>query len=201
MNQKKKPTNSARKSNDTVKDTLQSARDKNPTAQGGAMNSGVTPTDDDDGSKTERQPNSENLKHVNQQDQIEIGQESNAKDKLKSELKSFFKPEFLNRLTEIIFFEEFDKSSIDKISKLELNAIVQKLNHKNIEMSFTPGVIKYISELAIKEKMGARPIKRIIQKNIENILSNLILDESIVSGSKIKFKALRGALKYDIKEE
>ena len=123
------------------------------------------------------------------------------KDKLKSELKTFFKPEFLNRLTEIIVFEEFDKSSIDKISKLELNAIVQKLNHKNIEMSFTPGVIKYISELAIKEKMGARPIKRIIQKNIENILSNLILDESIVSGSKIKFRALRGALKYDIREE
>jgi ATP-dependent Clp protease ATP-binding subunit ClpA len=48
--------------------------------------------------------------------------------------------------------------------------------------------------------MGARPIKRIIQKNIENVLSSLILDESIIAGSLIKFKVSRDALKYDITE-
>jgi ATP-dependent Clp protease ATP-binding subunit ClpC len=135
-----------------------------------------------------------------------IGFQDNAKtsgldkDKLKSELKTFFKPEFLNRLTEIIVFEEFEQSSIEKIAKLELNMVAEKLSIKNIEMEYTPSVYKYIASLAIKEKMGARPIKRIIQKNIENVLSSLILDESIIAGSLIKFKVSRDALKYDITE-
>lgn len=135
-----------------------------------------------------------------------IGFQDNAKtsgldkDKLKSELKTFFKPEFLNRLTEIIVFEEFEQSSIEKIVKLELNMVAEKLSIKNIEMKYTPSVYRYIASLAIEEKMGARPIKRIIQKNIENVLSSLILDESIIAGSLIKFKVSRDALKYDITE-
>ena len=127
--------------------------------------------------------------------------ESIAKDKLKTELKVFFKPEFLNRLNEIVLFNNFELEELIKISKLEMNNLSLKLEDKGIKMSFTRGVLKYISEKAIKEKMGARPIKRIIQKIIENELSRLILSKTLVSGNLIKFCLTKGEVDYKITEE
>jgi ATP-dependent Clp protease ATP-binding subunit ClpA len=75
------------------------------------------------------------------------------------------------------------------------------LHKKGISFSATPSLVKHISEQAIKEKMGARPIKRILQKSIENELSRLILSKTLQDGSLIKFKYLRGNIEYDIKEE
>ena len=127
--------------------------------------------------------------------------ESVAKDKLKTELKSFFKPEFLNRLNEIVLFNDFGLDELIKICKLEMNNLGNKLKEKDIKLSFTRGVLKYISEKAIQEKMGARPIKRIIQKLIENELSRLILSKTLPSGGSIKFSLKKDELDYKITEE
>lgn len=124
-----------------------------------------------------------------------------ADDKLKAELKLFFRPEFLNRLNDIILFNDFELDQISKITKLELKKLACKLHKKGISFSATPSLVKHISEQAIKEKMGARPIKRILQKSIENELSRLILSKTLQDGSLIKFKYLRGNIEYDIKEE
>ena len=124
-----------------------------------------------------------------------------AKDKLKTELKAFFKPEFLNRLNEIVLFNDFELDELIKISKLEMDNLGKKLQEKNIELSFTRGVLKYISEKAIQEKMGARPIKRIIQKLIENELSRLILSKTLPDGGSIKFSLRKNELDYKITEE
>jgi ATP-dependent Clp protease ATP-binding subunit ClpC len=124
-----------------------------------------------------------------------------AKDKLKTELKAFFKPEFLNRLNEIVLFNDFGLDELIKISKLEMHNLGKKLQEKNIELSFTRGVLKYISEKAIQEKMGARPIKRIIQKLIENELSRLILSKTLPNGGSIKFSLRKNELDYKITEE
>ena len=93
-----------------------------------------------------------------------------AKNKLKAELKTFFRPEFLNRLNDIILFNDFNLSILTEITKLELKKLSDKLEEKKIKLSTTTSLIKYIAEEAMKEKMGARPIKRLIQKNIENEL-------------------------------
>jgi ATP-dependent Clp protease ATP-binding subunit ClpB len=68
-------------------------------------------------------------------------------------------------------------------------------------MSITPKVAAHIAELAAKEKMGARPIKRIIQKLIENQLSTLLLSKQLPENSTIKFSLIKGELKYKITEE
>ena len=124
-----------------------------------------------------------------------------AKDKLFTELKTFFRPEFLNRLNEIILFNSFDTTQLTKIVKLEASNVAKKLQDKNIKMSITPKVATHIAELAAKEKMGARPIKRIIQKLIENQLSTLLLSKQLPENSTIKFSLIKGELKYKITEE
>lgn len=126
--------------------------------------------------------------------------DSVAKDKLKAELKAFFKPEFLNRLNEIVLFNNFEMDELIKISKLEMNNLSVKLKEKDINLSFSRGILKYISEKAIQEKMGARPIKRIIQKLIENELSRLILSKALPEGSSIKLSLKKDQIDYIITE-
>ena len=124
-----------------------------------------------------------------------------ARDKLVTELKSFFRPEFLNRLNEIVLFNDFDLNELSKITKLEIQKVAQKLEDKNIKMSATPSVYKFLAQKAIEEKMGARPIKRLIQKNIENELSRLLLSKELPEYSSIKFCVSKEELKYKITEE
>lgn len=125
---------------------------------------------------------------------------SHARDKLKEELKVFFKPEFLNRLNEIIMFEDFGLESLVDITKLEISKISNRLKDKKITISSTPSFNKYIANLAEKEKMGARPIQRLIQKNIENELSTLLLNKTLIKNQDIKFSLIKGEVSYKIKE-
>ena len=127
--------------------------------------------------------------------------ETIARDKLIGELKSFFRPEFLNRLNEIVLFNSFGIEELSKITKLELEKVAAKLEDKGISMSATPSVYRLLAQKAVDEKMGARPIKRLIQKNIENELSRLILDKSLHENTSIKFSVNKDELKYTITEE
>ncbi len=121
-------------------------------------------------------------------------------DKIKSELKAHFKPEFLNRLNEVIVFEDFDITKLIKIARLELQELEHKLFSKKINLSVTPKAIKHIAEEAFDQKMGARPIKRLIQKYIENHLSKLLLSNHLKSNSCIKFSLCKGEIIYSIME-
>jgi ATP-dependent Clp protease ATP-binding subunit ClpC len=122
------------------------------------------------------------------------------KDKLMTELKVFFKPEFLNRLNEIILFQDFDIPQLKKIVNLEMQKISNKLKERNITIKGTASIINYIAEEAKKEKMGARPVKRLIQKNIENQLSKLLLSKELDDNSEIKFSYLKNKVSFKIKE-
>jgi ATP-dependent Clp protease ATP-binding subunit ClpC len=126
--------------------------------------------------------------------------ETEAMDKLKTELKTFFRPEFLNRLNEIILFKDFEAEDMLKITKLEINKLSNKLLEKGIQLSVTPKVCRFISEKALSEKMGARPIKRLIQKNIENELSKLILGKKVQENQEVKFSLLKEDIVFNITE-
>ena len=121
-------------------------------------------------------------------------------ERLKKELKSFFRPEFLNRLNEIILFKDFQIEDLIKISKLEILNLSKKLKEKKIKLSITPKVYSFIAEKAFNEKMGARPIKRLIQRHIENELSKLILSKGICADQEIKFSLCKCEINYSIKE-
>lgn len=126
--------------------------------------------------------------------------ETEAMDKLKNELKTFFRPEFLNRLNEIILFKGFDEKDISKIVKLEANKLSDKLKDRNIKISITPKVSSFIAKSAALEKMGARPVKRLIQKHIENELSKLILSKELKDNQNIKFSFSKDSIVYKITE-
>lgn len=127
--------------------------------------------------------------------------ETEAMDKLKNELKTFFRPEFLNRLNEIILFKNFEAKDISKIVKLEAEKLSDKLRDRNIKISITPKVSSFIAESAALEKMGARPVKRLIQKHIENKLSKLILSKELKDNQNIKFSFTKNEIIYKITEE
>ena len=122
------------------------------------------------------------------------------KEKLMSELKVFFKPEFLNRLNEIILFQDFNTDQLKKIIKLEINKISEKLKDRKISIGATASFINYIANEAVKQKMGARPVKRLIQKNLENELSKLLLSKELDDNQQIKFSYLKEKVSFKIKE-
>lgn len=126
---------------------------------------------------------------------------SHAKDELKKELKVFFKPEFLNRLNEIIMFQNFNEKDLVKITKLEIAKIQKKLEHRNIKVFSTLTLNKYIAKEAKIEKMGARPIQRLIQKHIENKLSKLLLSKELLDNQEVRFSLKKEEIIYEIKEE
>lgn len=119
---------------------------------------------------------------------------SQEKFNTKEELLKHFKPEFLNRIDEIIEFNPLSEESIKGIIKLELEKVNKKLLDKNIEINFDSSIINYIFNNAYQIEFGARPIKRFIQKNIETEVSKKILSIG-------KFKDLKIEISYNGKLE
>ena len=100
------------------------------------------------------------------------------------DLKDIFKPEFLNRLDEIVVFKKLTKENIEKITVKMLNDLKKRTADLGIEITFTDEVIQYISKEGFSEEYGARPLKRAIQSKIEDALSEEILYGNIKSMSK-----------------
>ena len=95
-------------------------------------------------------------------------------------LKDTFNPEFLNRLDDIIFFESLDELSIKKIVKLELNNLIKRMGDKKYTIKFAQSVVNRIFEVGYDDKYGARPLKRAIQSELEDYISEEILLDNIV---------------------
>jgi len=112
--------------------------------------------------------------------------ESEIRSKLKEALQQYFRPEFLNRLDDIIIFQRLDKEQIKKIVELQLNLLKSRIKEKNIDIEFTDSAISQIAELGFDPQFGARPLKRVIQKEIENKLAIEILEGKILPNQKIK---------------
>lgn len=100
------------------------------------------------------------------------------------ELKNNFRPEFLNRVDDIIVFERLKKTEIEKIAENLLLKLSKRTKALGIEISFSKSVIKRISEEGFNEAYGARPLKRVIQSKIEDELSEQILNGKVSAGGK-----------------
>ncbi len=101
------------------------------------------------------------------------------------ELKQVFKPEFLNRVDDIIVFNKLTSEDIQKIASNLLETLKKRLSDLGINTEFTPEAIKAVSEAGFDEVYGARPLKRAIQSKIEDAISEKMLDGSVKSGSKL----------------
>lgn len=92
-----------------------------------------------------------------------------------NEVKNIFKPEFINRLDEIILFHRLSKNNMGSIVGIQLNRLAKRLNNKNYNITFTDNLVNYLADKGYDPIYGARPLKRIIQREIENKLANEIL--------------------------
>jgi ATP-dependent Clp protease ATP-binding subunit ClpB len=124
-----------------------------------------------------------NLQHMNEKNRSEVLEKT--KDEVFELLKQTMRPEFLNRVDELIMFTPLTKAEIREIVKLQFNQVIRKLGDLNIEISITDGATDRIGELGYDPQYGARPIKRLIQRNILNELSRKILEGTVKRNSAL----------------
>jgi ATP-dependent Clp protease ATP-binding subunit ClpB len=101
------------------------------------------------------------------------------------QLKSFFRPEFLNRLDEVLVFQPLGRAEQEKIAQLKLNALAGRLAGQGIAIEFKPDVAKAVVDGAWDPENGARPLQRYIQRHLEVMLSREIIAGNIKPESRI----------------
>ena len=132
--------------------------------------------------------------------EISNSDENNSKELVLSELKKAFRPEFLNRVDDIIVFNKLTKDEICEIAEKMLNQLKKRLKDINIEIEFEMSAIKEIAEAGFDEVYGARPLRRAIQCRIEDELSERILDSSIKNGDSVVCGFLEGKFSFEVKK-
>ncbi|MBO6134861.1 MAG: AAA family ATPase [Lachnospiraceae bacterium] len=106
--------------------------------------------------------------------------------KVMDELKNNFRPEFLNRLDEIIMFSPLSEENIDKIVDLIMTDLNKRLAEKQIKVELTDTAKKYVIDNGYDENFGARPLKRFIQNSVENIIAKAVVDGTAKEGDVLK---------------
>ena len=111
--------------------------------------------------------------------------EKDVKSRVLEELKGAFRPEFLNRVDDIIVFSKLSQDEIKEIAAKMLENLKKRLNNLNITISFTDAVVTALADKGFDAVYGARPLRREIQNRIEDALSEKILDASIKNGDNV----------------
>ncbi|ABV50277.1 ATP-dependent Clp protease, Hsp 100, ATP-binding subunit ClpB [Prochlorococcus marinus str. MIT 9215] len=114
-----------------------------------------------------------------------------------NEIKKFFKPEFLNRLDEIVIFNNLELNDIKEIAKIQLQNLEKRLSKKNLKFKITDEAINQLVENSFDHAYGARPLKRIIQKQLETKISNNILNNHYLNKDEINIYLVNGEINVD----
>ena len=121
------------------------------------------------------------------------------KNKIMDSLKDVFRPEFLNRVDEIVTFDPLTNEQLLQIVDLMLNDTIKALSDKDIKMTMTKEAKNYILEKGTDIKFGARPLRRAIQRYVEDELSEMILRQQLLDGQTVNIDFVDGNLKFEIK--
>ncbi len=124
-----------------------------------------------------------------------------AQEMVMNDLKAHFRPEFLNRLDEIIMFKPLTKENIGNIVDLMMKDLDRRLADQDIHLELSPAAKTYIVDHGYDPVYGARPLKRFLQKNVETLAARKILSGEVMSGDTILMDLEKGALAAVIKPE
>ncbi len=118
-------------------------------------------------------------------------------------LKKSVRPEFLNRIDEVVMFRQLTRKNIESIVKLQLNRLAERLRDRNIDFSASPDAISYLAEKGFDPQFGARPVKRLIQKDVLNALSKQILAGTVEKDEPLVMDVFDGKVVFrkPLKEE
>ena len=120
--------------------------------------------------------------------------EENCREQVMQDLRAHFRPEFLNRLDEIILFKPLTKDNIGKIVDLQLTELNGRLKEQDLKIVMTPAAKSFVIEGGYDPTYGARPLKRYLQKNVETLAAKFILSGTVESGDVIKIDVVDGKL-------
>ncbi len=118
------------------------------------------------------------------------------KGKILDEVKRLFNPEFINRLDEIVIFRSLTRDSMDAIVDIVIREMLDKVADREIDITLTKGAKEFLIDKGFDEKYGARPLKRVIQKFIEDPIAEEILKGKFADGSVIQVKRKGDGLEY-----
>lgn len=130
---------------------------------------------------------------------IGFGGKTVNKSKIIDSLKNVFRPEFLNRIDDIVSFDSLNREQLLQIVDLMLKNTVKALNEKDIKMQITESAKNFILEKGTDIKFGARPLRRAIQRHLEDELSDMILRGQIIDGQTVLVDYENDKLKFEIK--
>ena len=110
------------------------------------------------------------------------GESGKAKDKVNKALREFFRPEFLNRVDRIVVFDPLGKEELKKITSIMLSDIQKNLEGKKLYVSFTDSLVEYLIENGFDEKFGARPLRRLIEREVEDKIADQYISGELLPG-------------------
>ena len=131
-------------------------------------------------------------------DRGEAAQYVQAKDKVMDSLKNYFRPEFLNRLDEIIIFDILTPETIRSIVEMQVEEVQKRLAGKDIILTVTAEVYDFLAKEGYDPKFGARPLKRIIQSKILTPVASMMVGQGILRGGTVKVSMKKGELSFDV---
>ena len=108
------------------------------------------------------------------------------REKVLSDIKNVFRPEFLNRVDEIIVFHKLEQKDIEQIASLMLGQVAKRLEERNIRLSYDDGVVSHLAQAGFDSQFGARPLRRVIQRTIEDALSEKLIAGEIHLGDSLR---------------
>jgi ATP-dependent Clp protease ATP-binding subunit ClpC len=113
-------------------------------------------------------------------------------------LRHSFRPEFINRIDEIIVFRALTNEQLVDITRLLLDRVARRLHAQEIEVEFTDEAVELLAHEGFDPEFGARPLRRTIQRLVENELSRLVLDGTLEPGNRVTVDAVEGELRFDV---
>lgn len=131
----------------------------------------------------------------------DASQYGRAKDKVMESLKQFFRPEFLNRLDEIIVFDILTKETIRTIVEMQVEIVRARLAQKEIELTVSTEVLEWLAREGYDPKFGARPLKRLIQSKILTPVASMMVSEGMLSGGTVSVVLKGGEFSFDVKKK
>ena len=120
------------------------------------------------------------------------------KEDLMQLLRAHFRPEFLNRIDEIIVFRSLSREQVVDITRLMLDRVARRLRAQRIDVSFTDEAVGHLADAGFDPEFGARPLQRTIQRLVENQLSRMLLDGSLNESDSVTVRLKDGRLDFDV---
>ena len=123
-----------------------------------------------------------------------------AKEKVMDSLKHFFRPEFINRLDEIIIFDILSPETIRNIVSIQITEVMERLRRKEIALSVSDAVLDYLATAGYDPKFGARPLKRVIQSKILTPVATMMVGEGMLRGGTVRVDMKKNEITFEVKK-